>query len=246
MASTYTEAHAHAHADPALGHHFESLEQQHEANILGMWTFLITELMLFGGLFMAYILFRVLYPDVFFAGSIHQNIPIGAANTIVLITSSLTMALAVHAAQVGNRRNLQLFLAATAVLGLLFLGVKGYEYWEHWHEGLVPGLNFTNAEVLAEVGARGALFFFLYFLMTGIHASHMVIGIGILLALLLRSRDGRYLRAGFTPIELMGMYWHFVDVVWVFLFPMLYLLGRHKAPAHGAAEGLRQLLHFFS
>jgi cytochrome c oxidase subunit III len=226
------DAHAHAHTNAALGHHFENLEQQHEANILGMWTFLVTELMLFGGLFLAYILFRFLYPEVFLAGSVHQSIPLGAFNTAVLITSSLTMALAVHAAQVGNQRNLQIFLAATLLLGLVFLGIKGYEYWEHWYHGLFPGLNFTNEHVLREAGPRGALFFFLYFMMTGIHALHMIVGMGIIAALLLRSRTGRYLGAGFTPIELMGMYWHFVDVVWVFLFPLLYLIGRHGGGAH--------------
>ncbi len=228
MANTYTEAHSQAHAghSSALAHHFENLEQQHEANILGMWTFLITELMLFGGLFLAYILFRLLYPEVFTAGSIHQSIPLGTLNTAVLITSSLTMALAVHAAQIGNQRRLQFFLLATAILGMVFLGIKGYEYYNHWEEGLFPGLNFTNHEVLEAAGARGALFFFLYFMMTGIHASHMIVGIGIVFALLVRSRTGRYLGASYTPIELMGMYWHFVDVVWVFLFPLLYLIGR--------------------
>lgn len=236
---------AHAHAadahDPSLGHHFESLEQQHDANVLGMWTFLITELMLFGGMFLAYLLFRVLYPSVFFEGATHQNVLLGAVNTAVLILSSLTMALGVHAAQVGKQRQLQLFLGATAALGLVFLGIKAVEYWEHYIHGLVPGPLFTNPEVLANVGPNGALYFFIYFVMTGIHASHMIIGIGIVLALIVRSRTGRYLGHGFVPIEMIGLYWHFVDVIWVFLFPLLYLLGKHGP----GTEAVGALASFF-
>lgn len=230
--------HAREH-DPELGHHFESLEQQHDANVLGMWTFLITELMLFGGMFLAYLLFRMLYPGVFFEGAKHQNVLLGAINTAVLITSSLTMALAVHAAQVKEQRKLQLFLLATALLGAVFLGIKGVEYYDHYIEGLVPGALFTNAEVLGNVGVQGALYFFIYFVMTGIHAIHMIIGIGIVLTLLVRSRTGRYLGNSFVPVEMMGLYWHFVDVIWVFLFPLLYLLGKHAPDAEGAIHLVR-------
>lgn len=212
------------HHNPALGHHFETLEQQHDTNILGMWLFLATEIMLFGTLFASYALFRIIYPEIFLESSHFQNATIGAINTAVLIGSSFTMALAVRSAQMADRRSLMMFLALTAILGSVFLGIKGYEYYEHWHEGVVPGFNFTNTEL----EPRAQLFFFLYFVMTGIHAIHMIIGIGLVLSLLFRSRNSdRYLGASFLPIELMGLYWHFVDVVWVFLFPLLYLIGRH-------------------
>ncbi len=213
----------HPHGSPALGHHFESLEQQHEANILGMWTFLVTELLLFGGMFTAYIVFRTLYPAPFAEASLEQNVLIGALNTAILIGSSLTMALAVHAAQVANRRSLLMFLGLTVLLGLVFLGFKGYEYYEHWLHHLVPGAGFTT-----ELAPQAGLFFFLYFAMTGVHALHMMVGIGIIIALIIRGHNGRYLGESFLPIELMGMYWHFVDVIWVFLFPLLYLIGRHS------------------
>jgi cytochrome c oxidase subunit 3 len=216
------DTHGHSAHSPALGHHFENLEQQHEANILGMWTFLVTELMFFGALFAAYILFRTLYPEAFGEASHHQNVILGAINTAVLIGSSLTMALAVHAAQVSARRSLMMFMAITALLGVVFMVIKGFEYYDHIIHGLVPGANFTS-----ELDPRAALFFFLYFMMTGIHAVHLIIGIGILVVLIIRARTGRYDGESFTPIELMGMYWHFVDVVWVFLFPLLYLIGRH-------------------
>lgn len=217
--------HAHSldvHHHPALGHHWENLEQQHDSNVFGMWVFLITELMLFGGLFTAYLIFRTLYPEVFAESSTHQNVVIGTFNTAVLITSSLTMALAVRSAQLENRRHLILFLVATAVLGTLFIGLKGVEYYEHWHEGLVPGELWHNEEL----SPRAQIFFFLYFTMTGIHALHMIIGIGIVLTMIFYAVRGRLLGAFFAPVELMGLYWHFVDVIWVFLFPLLYLLGR--------------------
>ncbi|MBA3531029.1 MAG: cytochrome c oxidase subunit 3, partial [Ardenticatenales bacterium] len=134
----------------------------------------------------------------------------------------LTMALGVHAAQVSARRALLGYLGVTALLGGVFMVIKAYEYYDHIIHGLVPGAGFTS-----ELDPRGALFFFLYFMMTGIHAVHLIIGIVILLVLMVRARTGRYEGESFTPIELMGMYWHFVDVVWVFLFPLLYLIGRH-------------------
>lgn len=213
-----------AHHHPALGHHWETMEQQHEGNILGMWLFLITEVMLFGGLFASYVIFRVLYPDVYEASSLFQNVTIGTINTAILIASSLTMALAVRSAQLANRRSLIIFLVLTAILGLVFVGFKGYEYYEHWHEGLVPGLYWDDHH--HHLDPRAQLYFFLYFTMTGLHAVHMIIGIGIVVTLAAYAARGRFLGPFFAPVELMGLYWHFVDVVWVFLFPLLYLLGR--------------------
>lgn len=219
------------HDNPALGHHWESFEQQHQGNVMGMWLFLSTEIMLFSGMFLAYFIFRMLYPDMFTAANHFQNVFLGTVNTAVLIMSSVTMVLAVRSAQVGNNRLLRIFLLATAFLGLVFLGIKAYEYYEHWHEGLVPGLHWTNAELIADE-AKGIfkgsaqIYFFMYFVMTIIHALHMTVGLGIVLTLWWRARDGRFLKEGFDPIELIGLYWHFVDVVWVFLFPLLYLLGK--------------------
>ena len=207
-----------------VAHHFDDADQQHEASALGMWLFLVTEIMFFGGLFTAYVVYRTMFPAAFHAASKELDIALGALNTVVLITSSLTMALSVHAAQVSRRGMLVVCLLLTIALGATFLGVKGYEYWHKWHEHLVPGPSFvfhgpdsTNAQ----------LFFSLYFAMTGMHAVHMVIGIGLLTVLTVRGAQGMFSRFYYTPVELTGLYWHFVDLVWIFLFPLLYLLGRH-------------------
>lgn len=209
---------------PHLAHHFQTLEQQYDANILGMWVFLITELMLFGGLFTAYTVFRYLYPTAFAEGSHHLNIIVGTANTAILILSSLAVALAVRGAQIGERRSLVLFLVLASVLGLLFLGLKGFEYYEHFVHNLVPGIAWEFGGPLAR---PVELFMFLYFFMTGVHALHMIIGIAILAIIAVFGWRGRYTDGNFTPVELAGLYWHFVDIVWIFLFPLLYLYGRH-------------------
>jgi cytochrome c oxidase subunit 3 len=209
---------------PYVAHQFDDADQQHQASALGMWLFLITEIMFFGGLFTTYVVYRTAFPAAFHAASKELDIALGSLNTVVLITSSLTMALSVHAAQVNRRAMLVLCLILTMLLGSTFLGVKAYEYWHKWHEHLVPGASFvfhgpdpTNAQ----------LFFSLYFAMTGLHALHMIIGIGLLGVLTVRSAQGMFNRFYFTPVEMSGLYWHFVDLVWIFLFPLLYLLGRH-------------------
>ena len=209
---------------PYVAHHFDDAVQQHEASTLGMWLFLVTEIMFFGGLFTAYVVYRTAYPAAFHGASHELDITLGAFNTVVLITSSLTMALSVHAAQTGKRGMLVFCLLLTMLLGTTFLGVKAYEYWHKWHEHLIPGPNFaytgpdpTNAQ----------LFFSLYFAMTGLHALHMIIGIGLLAVITVRGAQGMFNRFYYTPVELSGLYWHFVDLVWIFLFPLLYLLGRH-------------------
>jgi len=207
-----------------VAHHFDDAEQQKDAASLGMWVFLVTEVMFFGGLFTAYVVYRSAFPEAFAHASHHLNIMLGTINTTVLIGSSLTMALAVHAAQLGNRRSLQLFLILTILLGSTFLGIKGYEYAHKFHEGLAPGPAFTYAGPEAP---QAQLFFSIYFAMTGLHALHMVIGIGIMTVLLVQARRGMYGAAYYTPVELSGLYWHFVDIVWIFLFPLLYLFGRH-------------------
>ena len=205
-------------------HHFEDLEQQHEASWLGMWVFLATEVMFFGGMFACYFVYRHWYLQAFASASNQLDVLLGGINTAVLICSSFTMALAVHSAETGRRKPLVVFLLLTIVLGLVFLGIKFYEYHTKFEEQLVPGSSFRFEESLAR---PAEIFFSFYFAMTGMHAVHMVIGIGLLTALIFRARRDRFSPVYHTPVELTGLYWHFVDIVWIFLFPLLYLLGRH-------------------
>jgi cytochrome c oxidase subunit 3 len=207
---------------PYVAHHFDDAEQQHDASALGMWVFLVTEIMFFGGLFTAYVVYRTAYPAAFHAASHELDIGLGAFNTAVLLTSSLTMALSVHAAQVSKRGMLVVCLILTIVLGMTFLGVKAYEYAHKWHEHLVPGPHFVFH---GPDPANAQLFFSLYFAMTGLHALHMIIGVGLLAVLTVLGARGAYNRFYYTPVEVSGLYWHFVDLVWIFLFPLLYLLG---------------------
>lgn len=209
----------------ALQHHFENPEQQKDASTIGMWSFLLTEIMFFGGLFLAYFAYRQAYPVAFASASLKTNLWIGAFNTTVLICSSLTMALAVHFAATGKRRLLVIFLILTLILGGAFLGVKGYEYHDKWVHHEVPGIHF-ECEGCQDAG-HTQLFFSLYFGMTGLHASHMVIGAGILLVLIWQAYKGKFTPDWYTPIENFGLYWHFVDIVWIFLFPLLYLINLH-------------------
>ena len=208
----------------ALAHHFDTIEQQREAVSLGMWVFLVTEMMFFGGLFTAYVAYRAAYPAAFAAGSGHLDIVLGAVNTAVLIGSSLTMALAVYGSQVGNRKMLIGFLVATILLGLVFLGIKAVEYHDKFEYHLVPGHSFSFP---GQRPMNAQLFFSLYFAMTGMHALHMVIGIGLLTYLVIQASRSRFSPEYHSPVEMTGLYWHFVDIVWIFLFPLLYLIDRH-------------------
>jgi cytochrome c oxidase subunit III len=207
---------------------FETLDQQRESASLGMWVFLVTEVLFFGGMFMTYTLNRSTYPEVFGEASRSINLTLGAFNTVVLIGSSLTMAMSVWAAQVGKKQLVTIFLILTLILGSVFLGVKGIEYHEKFVEHHVPGFNF-NFEPGADVAtnAHAQLFFSLYFAMTGLHALHMIIGAGLLIWLIKESFKGRFTPDYSTPVDLVGLYWHFVDIVWIFLFPLLYLIDRH-------------------
>ena len=209
---------------PALAHQFDTLEQQKEASTLGMWVFLVTEVLFFGGLFTAYSIYRAWYPAAFAAASHELDVVLGTINTVVLITSSLTMALAVHAAETGERRLVMLFLLLTMVLGAAFLGIKGVEYHHKFVEHHVPGPDFMFEP---EHFRHAQIFFSLYFLMTGLHALHMVIGFGILSWMLWWTWRGTITHDYASPIEISGLYWHFVDIVWIFLFPLLYLIGKH-------------------
>jgi cytochrome c oxidase subunit III len=213
-----------------LAHQFEDLEQQQESDFLGIWLFLVTEIMFFGAMFGAYAVYRLFYFAAFEGGSHILDARLGAANTMVLLGSSLTMALSVRSAQTGNRRALVLFLIATMILGGVFLGVKAYEYNQKFVEHIVPGLDWApEGEVLAHLAPGGVqhaeLYFIFYFAMTGLHAIHMVIGMGLLLWLVIRGRRGDFTPHYFAPVEVVGLYWHFVDIVWIFLFPLLYLIG---------------------
>jgi len=276
----------HAEHHPHLAHHFESMEQQREAGTLGMWWFLLTEIMFFGGMFLAYTVYRHIYFDAFAAGSNVLSIWWGTFNTAVLIASSLTMALAVFHAQMGNSRKVVRFLLFTIILGTIFLRVKYIEYSDKFEEHVFPAGDFrwpieheanrpnnvgdmllmligaeplnsspqgpehafsvkvttkyaekgpyygVGGQVPEEVqdpgfGGHVRMYFWLYFAMTGFHALHMIIGIGLLLMLAWQARKGKFSREYHSYIELTGLYWHFVDIVWIFLFPLLYLVDRH-------------------
>jgi len=213
-----------------LAHQFEDLAQQHDADTFGIWLFLVTEIMFFGGMFAGYAILRWLYFAAFAGGSHLLDIRLGAINTVVLLGSSLTMALSVRSAQIGNRRALTLFLNLTMILGSAFLGIKAYEYHQKFVEHIVPSLDWApEGEVLARLAPGGLdhaqLYFFFYFAMTGLHALHMIIGMGLLAWLAVRARKGDFTPTYFGPVEVVGLYWHFVDVVWIFLFPLLYLIG---------------------
>ena len=208
-----------------LQHQFESPEQQKEASALGMWVFLVTEILFFGGLFLAYTIYRWQNARGFAHASLHMDIALGTVNTAVLICSSLTMAMAVHSAATGRRKPLAGFLVATMLLGGVFLGIKAVEYTDHIRHHLLPGPGFRYP---VPADARAAeMFFSLYFAMTGLHALHMLVGLGLLTTLLVLARRGRFTAEYHTPVEVSGLYWHFVDIVWIFLFPLLYLIGRH-------------------
>ena len=208
----------------ALLHHFDTAEQQKDASTLGMWLFLVTEIMFFGGLFTAYVVYRNKFPMAFVEASHSLDILLGGVNTAVLICSSLTMALAVNAAQRGARKSLVVFLILTILLGSVFLGIKAVEYHEKFVNHHVPGASFHFE---GPEGANTQIFFSLYFAMTGLHALHMIIGIVLLAILAVRARRGAFGADYNTPVDMTGLYWHFVDIVWIFLFPLLYLLGGH-------------------
>jgi cytochrome c oxidase subunit III len=208
----------------ALGEHFNTLRQEHEAAELGMWVFLLTELMLFGGLFVGYIAYRTIYPDGFAEGSRHLELRYGGPNTVVLILSSLTMVLAVRSARLGQRRPLVVYLLATAALGALFMAIKGAEYYAHFVDGTVPVLAWRYDGPYAN---QVQLFFFTYFALTGLHSLHLTIGIALVLVAAAMAGRGRLLAERHIPVEMMGLYWHFVDTVWIFLLPLLYLFGFH-------------------
>jgi cytochrome c oxidase subunit 3 len=253
LSSTVVHAdHGHAHAKhhPALQHHFDTMGQQKEAAVIGMWVFLLTEILFFGGLFVAYMIYRIWYFEAFAEASRSLDLFWGGLNTAVLIGSSLTMAMAVRAAQTNKRKATVNWLILTMILGAVFLGVKVIEYADKFEHHHVPGPSFVWASEHAAPAADGAagehaapahqltmtpdqlqqttqLYFSLYFTMTGLHALHMIIGIGLMLVITWMAHKGRFDAEYYTPVEMSGLYWHFVDIVWIFLFPLLYLVERH-------------------
>jgi len=209
-----------------LRHHFDTVEQQLEASTLGMWVFLLTEIMFFGGMFGGYTVYRNMYPEAFASTSHFMNVALGGTNTAVLICSSLTMALAVRSAQLGRKKALITFLLCTLALGLVFLGIKYVEYYEKWLDHHIPGPGFHYAD--SRYFKQAQILFFLYFAMTGMHALHMIVGAGLITTLIVMAARNRFSAAWYTPVEMIGLYWHFVDIVWIFLFPLLYLIGHTK------------------
>jgi cytochrome c oxidase subunit 3 len=228
----------HEHAShPALRHHFANMDQQREAGTLGMWVFLVTEIMFFGGMFLAYTLYRYHYPVAFATASNHLDIRLGAINTAVLIISSFTMAMAVYTTQIGKRRGSIICLILTMILGATFLGIKAVEYYDKYRDHLIPGSLIPGRPFGPDIHALHLppgvplgnieLFYWIYFAMTGMHALHMIIGLGIMTVILIMAWRGKFSPEYHAPVEISGLYWHFVDIIWIFLFPLLYLLGRH-------------------
>jgi cytochrome c oxidase subunit III len=258
----HDHAHAHAAHHPALQHHFDTMSQQKEAAVVGMWVFLLTEILFFGGLFVAYMIYRIWYFDAFAEASRRLSLFWGGLNTAVLIFSSLTMAMAVRSAQTNARKATVNWLIITMILGCVFLGVKVIEYTDKFANYEVPGAHYDwmyhERHLAAEGGEHAApaaaeaagaaaeggehrqlslspeqlqnttqLYFSLYFTMTGLHALHMIIGVGIMLVITAMAWKGKFDAEYYTPVEMAGLYWHFVDIVWIFLFPLLYLVERH-------------------
>jgi len=215
--------HVHHHA-----HHFNSAIEEFEASKQGMWIFMVTEVLMFGGLFVAYGIIRGLYPEMFHAAHKMLDIKMGALNTVVLITSSLTMALGVTSAQRGMKDRTIKYLIATFLLACCFLVVKYFEYSAKFHHGTLPGAHFLPADPeIAEAlkDPKSPLFFSVYFMMTGLHGIHVLIGMGLMIWLVRRAQRNEFSSEFYTPVELVGFYWHFVDLVWIYLFPLLYLVG---------------------
>ena len=202
-------------------HQFDDIHQQHEADSLGMWIFLTTEILFFGALFLSYGIYRHAYSDAFAAASHYMDVILGGINTAVLLGSSLTVVLAVHAAQHGDRRRLIICLVITIVLGLAFLTIKGVEYSHKFAEHLVPGVDYQYD---GPQPGHAEIYFILYFVMTGVHALHLLIGVGVMTFMLIGAIRNRFGPEYFAPIEVSGLYWHFVDIVWIFLYPMIYLI----------------------
>ncbi len=214
-----------SHSLPHLADHFDDPAQQFDAARLGMWLFLATEVMFFGGMFLGYTVYRFSYPDAFAVGSSLMELTAGTVNTAVLLLSSLLVALAIRSVQTNNSKQSVRLLIGTILLGITFLGIKAFEYWEKFQVHHVPGLSFSLGDAFPTINPNHVeLFFSFYFVMTGFHALHVVIGLVLVSIMCVQISRGHFSSQYFTPLEMTGLYWHFVDIVWVFLFPMLYLI----------------------
>ena len=232
--SSEAVAHGEGHHDhhPQLAHHFEDLNQQRDSLTLGMWAFLMQEIMFFGGLIAAFMIYRARYTEAFDIAANHLPVKWGLINTVVLILSSLTMAFAVKAGQEGRKKSIASWLALTGVLGTVFLGIKTVEYADKFSHGIIPGKYFLRDGAhgayvdLLPIVDQAQLFYIFYFMMTGMHALHMVIGAGLMIWVFVEVFQNKVTKEKHAIVENFGLYWHFVDIVWIYLFPLLYLLGR--------------------
>lgn len=229
-ANTVANSHGHAHGERHHAHHFESAEAEYNASKFGTWTFLVTEILMFGGLIVGYILFHEKYHEMFHVGATKfLDWELGALNTVVLLLSSLTMALSIYFAQVNNKAKVLLNLYITLICGVIFMCVKAYEYTHKFHLGAYPGRFFHPHEEwvakLAEQYPNLGMYFSFYFTMTGLHGSHVLVGMGLITWLIVRAHRGEFNSKYYTPIECVGLFWHLVDLIWIYLFPLLYLVG---------------------
>ena len=222
MSAHAPEAHGDGAHEFHHAHHFDKADTQFDANRMGIWLFLVTEILFFGGLFCAFAVFRSWYFDSFVEAHHYLDKVLGATNTVVLITSSFTMALGVRSAQQGKRNLTTVLLALTLALAATFLGIKYIEYAHKFHEHLLPGAYF-HAEGFHTL--HPGMFFALYFMMTGVHGVHIIIGMGLILWVMRRNHRGEFSGKYYAPVEGVGLYWHLVDLVWIYLFPLLYLIG---------------------
>lgn len=216
MSTVDSSTHHHAH-------HYESAEQEYQASKLGLWLFLATEILMFGGLFVGYAIFNSAYPEAFKAGAGTLDWKLGALNTVVLLVSSFTMALSIYYAQTNQKAKVTLNLWITFLCGAVFMGIKGIEYSAKISKGMLPGDFFAATGPLAEIVAM-PIYYSFYFCMTGLHGSHVLVGMGLIFWLILRARKGEFNSKYYTPLECVGLFWHLVDLIWIYLFPMLYLV----------------------
>jgi cytochrome c oxidase subunit 3 len=214
-------AHASTADNSRVQHHFMNAEQQFSSSKLGMWLFLFTEIMFFGGLFVAYIVYRSWNPELFTMAATQLDTMLGAVNTVVLIGSSLTIALAIRAAQLNKQKQIIYYLLGTIALATVFLIIKYFEYTAKIDIGIMPGALYTFEGI---DHPKANVFFSIYYMMTGLHGIHVLIGIGLMIWLVIRAKAGDYGSSYFTPVEMTGLYWHLVDIIWIFLFPLMYLI----------------------
>ncbi|HVX67069.1 MAG: cytochrome c oxidase subunit 3 family protein [Acidobacteriota bacterium] len=211
-----------AAAEPYLQHHFTTAEQQSDAGKIGMWLFLVTEILLFGGLFVGFAIMQSAHREAFVAAHHHLDRTLGFVNTLVLLCSSYTMVMAVWSAQNEKRKKVIVYLVLTILFACAFLGIKYFEYSHKFHEGLLPG-RFYHHQGDAVPGQF--MFFSFYFMMTGLHGLHILGGIGAIAWVLRRAIRGDFSRKYYAPVDLVGLYWHLVDMIWIYLFPLLYLIA---------------------